>query len=47
VLHLYGSHENACDRYPHNAAVFPDANNPDGCYDNSVHFTDALMGQIF
>ncbi|EMK0352517.1 sulfatase-like hydrolase/transferase [Citrobacter sp. RHBSTW-00013] len=47
VLHLYGSHENACDRYPHNAAVFPDANNPDGCYDNSVHFTDALMGQVF
>ncbi|TKV13889.1 sulfatase-like hydrolase/transferase, partial [Citrobacter sp. TBCS-14] len=21
--------------------------NPDGCYDNSVHFTDALMGQVF
>ncbi|TKT99226.1 phosphoethanolamine transferase [Citrobacter sp. wls830] len=47
VLHLYGSHENACDRYPHNAAIFPDANNPDGCYDNSVHFTDDLMGQVF
>ncbi|HII3142851.1 TPA: sulfatase-like hydrolase/transferase [Citrobacter braakii] len=38
MQHRYGSHENACDRYPHNAAVFPDANNPDGCYDNSVHF---------
>ncbi|AMH12972.1 sulfatase [Citrobacter sp. FDAARGOS_156] len=47
VLHLYGSHENACDRYPHSTTVFPDKNNPDGCYDNSVHFTDALMGQVF
>ncbi|MDN8559090.1 phosphoethanolamine transferase [Citrobacter werkmanii] len=47
VLHLYGSHENACDRYPANAAVFSGGNPADDCYDNSVHFTDALLGQVF
>lgn len=47
ILHLYGSHENACDRFPANAAVFTDGNSADDCYDNSVHFTDSLMGQLF
>ena len=47
VLHFYGSHENACDRYPVNAAVFTGGNPADDCYDNSVRFTDSLMGQLF
>ena len=47
VLHLYGSHENACDRYPANAAVFTGANPTDDCYDNSVRFTDSLLGHLF
>lgn len=47
VLHLYGSHENACDRYPVSRAVFTGGNAADDCYDNSVHFTDALLGRVF
>lgn len=47
VLHLYGSHENACDRYPVNATVFTGGNPADDCYDNSVRFTDSLMNQLF
>lgn len=47
VLHLYGSHENACDRYPASAAVFSGGNPADDCYDNSVRFTDSLMDQLF
>lgn len=47
VLHLYGSHENACDRYPANAAVFTGGSPADDCYGNSVRFTDSLIGQLF
>lgn len=47
VLHFYGSHENACDRYPINATVFTGGNSADDCYDNSVRFTDSLMNQLF
>ncbi|ASG84178.1 phosphoethanolamine transferase [Salmonella enterica] len=47
VLHLYGSHENACDRYPASAAVFTGGSPADDCYDNSVRFTDSLLGQVF
>ena len=47
VLHLYGSHEPACTRYPQQQAAFADADDKDSCYDNSIHYTDALLGQIF
>lgn len=47
VLHIYGSHEPACRRFPASATVFTDGSKADDCYDNSVRFTDDLMGNIF
>ncbi|EPH6763080.1 phosphoethanolamine transferase [Cronobacter dublinensis] len=47
VLHLYGSHEPACDRFPVDQTVFNSGNKADDCYDNSVRFTDSIMGKIF
>lgn len=47
VLHIYGSHEPACKRFPSSATVFKDGSKADDCYDNSVLFTDDLMGKVF
>lgn len=47
VLHLFGSHEPACIRFPSEAAVFKNGNDYDDCYDNSVRFTDSIMGKVF
>lgn len=47
VLHLYGSHEPSCRRFPADRAVLHGDNEADDCYDNSVRYTDALMGKMF
>ncbi|AVS46230.1 sulfatase-like hydrolase/transferase [Escherichia coli] len=47
VLHLNGSHEPACSAYPQSSAVFQPQDDQDACYDNSIHYTDSLLGQIF
>jgi glucan phosphoethanolaminetransferase (alkaline phosphatase superfamily) len=47
VLHLYGSHEPSCKRFPAEKALFKDGLTADDCYDNSVRFTDEVMGKIF
>ncbi|TDN54673.1 glucan phosphoethanolaminetransferase (alkaline phosphatase superfamily) [Buttiauxella sp. JUb87] len=47
VLHLYGSHEPACSRFPEGASVFKNGSTDDDCYDNSVRFTDDIMGKVF
>lgn len=47
VLHLYGSHEPACRRFPENKALLSGGSVADDCYDNSVRYTDTLMGNIF
>lgn len=47
VLHIYGSHEPACKRFPDTASFFKDGSKADDCYDNSVRFTDEFMGKIF
>jgi len=47
VLHLYGSHEPACKRYPASETVFDKPNDIDACYDNSVRYTDSLLGEVF
>ena len=47
ILHLYGSHEPACARYPSNEAIFDKNCDIDACYDNSVLYTDSLFGEIF
>lgn len=47
VLHLYGSHEPACRRFPKNQAVLSGGSDADDCYDNSVRYTDTFMGNVF
>jgi len=47
VLHLYGSHEPACQRFPVSNTVFSGGSEADDCYDNSVRYTDTLMGKVF
>lgn len=47
VLHLNGSHPPACARFPPHATVFTGGEPADDCYDNSIRYTDALLGQIF
>ncbi len=47
VLHLYGSHPPAGERYPEEERYFPDPGDPDDSYDNAIRFTDTLLGQIF
>lgn len=47
VLHLYGSHEPACQRFPVSNTVFSGGSEADDCYDNSVRYTDTLMGTVF
>ena len=45
ILHINGSHPYACDRYPQNEAFWNGG--LDECYDNSIRYTDKVMGQIF
>lgn len=47
VLHLNGSHEPACSAYPQSSAVFQPQDDQDASYDNSIHYTDSLLGQVF
>ncbi|EKI2109523.1 phosphoethanolamine transferase [Escherichia coli] len=47
VLHLNGSHEPACSAYQQSSAVFQPQDDQDACYDNSIHYTDSLLGQVF
>lgn len=47
VLHLYGSHEPSCQRFPASQAILHGETEADDCYDNSVRYTDTLMGKIF
>lgn len=47
VLHLNGSHEPACSAYSQSSAVFQPQDDQDACYDNSIHYTDSLLGQVF
>ena len=45
VLHINGSHPYSCDKYPQNEAFWKGG--IDECYDNSIRYTDKIMGQIF
>lgn len=46
-MHVNGSHSNACDKFPANAAQFVGAVHEIDCYDNSILFTDRIIGQVF
>ncbi|UQC69381.1 hypothetical protein C0560_00695 [Lelliottia sp. AC1] len=46
VLHINGSHEMACDRYPASAQVLNTGNKYEDCYNNAIRFTDAFIGEV-
>jgi len=46
-LHLMGSHNSACKRFPSGAAVLHEQGSYDSCYVNSIRYTDSLLGQVF
>jgi glucan phosphoethanolaminetransferase (alkaline phosphatase superfamily) len=45
-LHINGSHEMACDRYPASAAWFHTNNEYEDCYNNAIRFTDSFIGEV-
>lgn len=50
VLHINGSHISACNKYPPSEAIFTSQDSRleyEDCYDNSIHFTDKVLGDIF
>lgn len=44
VLHINGSHPYCCDKYPVKEAMWKGG--IDECYDNSIRYTDKVIGQI-
>lgn len=46
VIHLNGSHEPACDRFPKDETVFKGGDLFVDCYDNSIHYTDKITDEI-
>lgn len=47
ILHINGSHSNACDKYPAEHHVLSGDSNVIDCYDNSVRYTDYILGSLF
>lgn len=48
ILHTNGSHLSACNQYPKEDGNFTHGRSEyEDCYDNSILFTDKLLGQIF
>lgn len=46
VLHINGSHEMACDRYPASASVLNTGNKYEDCYNNAIRYTDYFIGEV-
>lgn len=46
VLHTYGSHEPACNRFPSTYLKTFSQQEDDNCYDSSIAYTDKLISQI-
>lgn len=47
VLHLMGSHSDYVNRYNKERALFKNAKNIVEEYDNSIHYSDTILSQIF
>ncbi|MGV0923057.1 phosphoethanolamine transferase [Empedobacter tilapiae] len=47
ILHINGSHMTYCDKYPPTEAYFKESPNNIDCYDNSIRYTDKVLGKIF
>lgn len=46
VLHINGSHEMACDRYPESANVINTGDKYEDCYNNAIRYTDYFIGEV-
>ncbi|MEJ9963688.1 phosphoethanolamine transferase [Escherichia albertii] len=46
MLHISGSHEIACTRYPEWADKINTGNKYEDCYNNSILFTDYIIGEV-
>lgn len=47
VLHLMGSHSDYINRYPKERALFKSAKNVVEEYDNTIHYSDYILSQIY
>lgn len=47
VLHFYGSHEPACERFPRSETIPFTGDVNDNCYLNSIAYTDKQLGRLF
>lgn len=47
ILHINGSHMTYCDKYPSSESYFKGSPNNIDCYDNSIRYTDKVLGKIF
>jgi glucan phosphoethanolaminetransferase (alkaline phosphatase superfamily) len=47
ILHINGSHMSYCDKYPSTEDYFKGKPNNIDCYDNSIRYTDKVLGSIF
>jgi glucan phosphoethanolaminetransferase (alkaline phosphatase superfamily) len=47
LIHLMGSHSDYVNRYDHAKALFKKPKNMIEEYDNSIHYTDSILRQIF
>lgn len=45
-LHINGSHELACTRYPASYDYFHTGNKYEDCYNNAIRYTDAFLGEV-
>ncbi|EGQ5295439.1 phosphoethanolamine transferase [Enterobacter cloacae] len=45
-LHINGSHEMACDRFPASAKILNTGNQYEDCYNNAILFTDFFIGEV-
>ncbi|WP_256125088.1 phosphoethanolamine transferase [Photorhabdus luminescens] len=46
IMHIYGSHEPSCNRFPENKLISFSSNEDDNCYDSSIIYTDQLIEKI-
>lgn len=47
LLHIMGSHSDYINRYKNETALFKNTNNIVEQYDNSIHYTDYILSQIY
>lgn len=46
IMHINGSHPYSCDKYPEKEEYWKFQGQLDNCYDNSIRYTDKVMGEV-